>query len=40
MSGSENWSLNLSDKQKIQAAEMRFLKAVTEYSTSLEEFEN
>ena len=26
MYGSENWSLNRSDKRKIEAAEMRFLR--------------
>ena len=26
MYGSENWSLNQSDKKKIEAAEMRFLR--------------
>jgi hypothetical protein len=33
MYGSENWFLNRSDKRKIEAAEMRFLRptTVTEY---------
>ena len=31
MYGSENWSLNLSDKRKIEAAEMRFLRPMAEY---------
>jgi hypothetical protein len=30
--GSENWSLNRSDKRKIEAAEMRFLRLVTGYT--------
>ena len=31
MYGSENWSLNQSDKRKIETAEMRFLKPIAEY---------
>ena len=31
MYGSENWSLNLLDKRKIEAAEMRFLRLIAEY---------
>ena len=30
--GSENWSLNRSDKRKIEAAEMRFLRPLVEYT--------
>ena len=29
---SENWSLNRSDKRKIEAAEMRFLRLMTGYT--------
>ena len=29
MYGSENWSLNRSDKREIEAAEMRFLRPMT-----------
>ena len=32
MYGSENWSLNRSDKRKIEAAEMRFLRPMTGYT--------
>ena len=32
MYGSENWSLNRSDKRKIEAAEMRFLRPTAGYS--------
>ena len=32
MYGSENWSLNRSDKWKIEAAEMRFLRPMAEYT--------
>ena len=32
MFGSENWSLNRSDKRKIEAAEIRFLGPMTGYS--------
>ena len=32
MDGSENWSLNRSDKRKIEAAEMRFLRPTAEYT--------
>ena len=32
MYGSENWSLNRSDKRKIEAAEMRFLKSMAGYT--------
>ena len=32
MYGSENWSLNLSDKRKIEAAEMRFLRPMAGYT--------
>ena len=32
MYGSENWSLNRSDKRKIEAAEMRFLKLMAGYT--------
>jgi hypothetical protein len=32
MYGSENWSLNRSDKRKIEAAEMRFLRPMAEYT--------
>ena len=32
MYGSENWSLNRSDKRKIEAAEMRFLRQMAGYS--------
>ena len=31
MYGSENWSLNRSDKRKIEAAEMRFLRPMAGY---------
>ena len=31
MYGSENWSLNRSDKRKIEAAEMRFLTPMAGY---------
>ena len=34
MYGSENWSLNRSDKRKIEAAEMRFLRPKTGYTLS------
>jgi hypothetical protein len=30
--GCETWSLNSSDKRKIEKAEMRFLRHVTEYT--------
>ena len=32
MYGSENWSLNRSDKRKIEAAEMRFLRSMAGYT--------
>ena len=32
MYGSENWSLNQSDKRKIESAEMRFLRPVEGYT--------
>jgi hypothetical protein len=32
MYGSENWSLNQSDKRKIEAAEMRFLRTMAGYT--------
>ena len=32
MSGSENWSLNRSDKRKIEAVEMRFLRPMAGYT--------
>ena len=32
MYGSENWSLNRSDKRKIEAAEMRFLIPMAGYT--------
>ena len=32
MYGSENWSLNRSDKRKIEAAEMKFSRPMTGYS--------
>ena len=32
MYDSENWSLNRSDKTKIEAAEMRFLRPIARYS--------
>ena len=32
MYGNENWSLNQSDKRKIEAAEMRFLRPMAGYS--------
>ena len=32
MYGSENWSLNRSDKRKIEAAEMRFLRPMAGYT--------
>ena len=32
MYGSENWSLNRSDKRKIEAAEMRFLRPTAGYT--------
>ena len=32
MYGSENWSLNRSDKRKIEAAEMRFLRPMARYT--------
>jgi hypothetical protein len=32
MYGSENWSLNRYDKRKIEAAEMRFLRPMAEYT--------
>ena len=32
MYGSENWSLNRSDKRKIEAAEMRFLRPMARYA--------
>ena len=31
MYGSENWSLNRSDKRKIEAAELRFCRPMTRY---------
>jgi hypothetical protein len=31
MYGTESWSLNRSDKRKIEAAEMKFLRPVAEY---------
>ena len=30
--GNENWSLNRSDKRKIEAAEMRFLRPMAGYT--------
>jgi hypothetical protein len=30
--GSENWSLNRSDRRKIEATEMRFLRLVAGYT--------
>jgi hypothetical protein len=30
--GSENWTINRSDKQKIESAEMRFLRPVARYT--------
>ena len=30
--GSENWSLNRSDKRKIEAAEMRFVRPMAGYT--------
>ena len=32
MYGNENWSLNRSDKRKIEAAEMRFLRPTAGYT--------
>ena len=32
MYGSENWSLNRSDKRKIEAAEMRYLRPMAGYT--------
>ena len=32
MYGSENWCLNRSDKRKIEAAEMSYLRRMTEYT--------
>ena len=32
MYGSENWSLNRSDKRKIEAAEIRFLRPMAGYT--------
>ena len=32
MYGSENWSINQSDKRKIEAAEMRFLRSYRIYT--------
>ena len=32
MYGSENWSLNRSDKRKIEAAEIRFLRLMAGYT--------
>ena len=32
MYGSENWSLNRSDKRKIEASEMRFLRPMAGYT--------
>ena len=32
MYGSENWSRNRSDKRKIEAAEMRFLRLMAGYT--------
>ena len=32
MYGSENWSLNRSDKRKIEAAKIRFLRPKTGYT--------
>ena len=32
MYGSENWSLNRTDKRKIEAAEMRFLRPIAGYT--------
>jgi hypothetical protein len=32
MYGSENWSLNRSDKRRIEAAEMRCLRAMAGYT--------
>ena len=32
MHGSENWSLNRSDKRKTEAAEMRFLRPMPGYT--------
>ena len=32
MYGSENWSLNRSDKRKIEATEMRFLRLMAGYT--------
>ena len=32
MYDSENWSLNRSDKRKIEAAEMRFIRSMTIYT--------
>ena len=32
MYGSENWSLNRSDKREIEAAEMRFLRSIAGYT--------
>ena len=32
MEGSENWSLNRSDKRKIEAAEIRFLRPMAGYT--------
>ena len=32
MYGSENWSLNRSNKRKIEVAEIRFLRPMAEYT--------
>ena len=32
MYGCENWSLNISDKRKIEAAELRFLRSMAGYT--------
>ena len=32
MNGSDNWSLNRSDKRKIEAVEMRFLRSMAGYT--------
>ena len=37
MYGSENWSLNQSDKREIEAAEMRFLRPMSGYTARMEE---
>ena len=36
MYGSENWSLNRSDKRKIETAEVRFVRPMAGYTLSLE----